>query len=76
MCYHANIPFVAIKVIADIVDEPHGDDDKRDSEQDTTRDIFEKNFDRAVDSLKEKVGRVLKLLDHAKLSELGQSRLT
>ena len=76
VCYHANIPFVAIKVISDIVDEPQGDNDKQDSEQDRTRDMFEKNFDCAVDSLKEKVGKVLKLLDHAKLSELGQIRLT
>ena len=75
VCFNAKIPFAAIKSITDIVDEPFGQNNGVQVESTSTRDMFEKHFDYAITSLKERLVTTLKLLDHVKLSTLGRPGL-
>ena len=69
VCYHTGIPFTAIKAITDIIDTPDVSKEDNQLESQSTRDMFEDNFEIAVTALKEKMDTVLKLLDHSKLSD-------
>jgi nucleoside phosphorylase len=72
VCYHAGVPFVAIKSITDIVDQHHIENDHNKLESTSTRDMFEDNFQHAVTTLKDRIRTVLNLLDNAKLSTFKQ----
>ena len=72
VCHNAGIPFAAIKSITDIVDHIEGQNGTNITSAASTKDMFDRNFDTAVNSLKEKVCKVLKLLSTSSLSSFSQ----
>ena len=76
VCHHIGIPFVAIKTITDIVDASQRSSENIQGDLKNTRDEFESNFNIAMTSLKEKLGSVLRLIDHVKLSDVQYLKST
>ena len=72
VCYNAGIPFAAIKSVTDIVDNEDIENGNGITSASNTKEMFDRNFDTAVNSLKEKVCKVLKLLSGSSLSSFAQ----
>ena len=67
VCHIAAIPFAAIKSITDIVDHIEGQHDNNFVTGTDTKEMFDGNFDTAVNELKEKVCKVLNLISTSPL---------
>ena len=75
VCHVAGIPFAAIKSVTDIVDDLEGHHGNNFVGGTNTKEMFDSNFDTAVNALKEKVCKVLKLLSNSTLSSFSQIKL-
>ena len=75
VCHNAGIPFAAIKSVTDIVDHIEEHNGSNITSAASTKDMFDCNFDLAVNALKEKVCKVLKLLNNSPLSAYAQIKL-
>ena len=72
VCYNAGIPFAAIKSVTDIVDYEEIENGNGITSASNTKEMFDRNFDTAVNTLREKVCKVLKLLSGSCLSAFAQ----
>jgi len=72
VCHNAGIPFAAIKSVTDIVDHIEEHNGNNITSAASTKEMFDCNFDLAVNALKEKVCKVLKLLNNSPLSAFAQ----